>query len=79
MPRRYLRTRSRKRVSVRTPGGRVVIHYRDEKPDYPHCAICGEKLRGIPREKPRRLTRTERKVSRPFGGNVCHKCLSMAW
>ena len=75
MPRRMLRTRSRRRVSVRTPGGRVVTHYKDEKPGYPRCAICGDELRGIPREKPRKLTRTERRVSRIYGGSVCHRCL----
>ncbi|MDJ0269375.1 MAG: 60S ribosomal protein L34 [Aigarchaeota archaeon] len=75
MPRRSLRTRSRKRVKVRTPGSRVVVHYRDEKPGPARCAVCGGKLFGIPREKPYKLHYTERTVSRMYGGSVCHRCL----
>jgi ribosomal protein L34E len=46
-----LPTRSRRvrkgirRVFVRTPGGRTVVHYEDKNPGFKRCGICGEVLR----------------------------------
>ncbi|MCX8187865.1 MAG: 50S ribosomal protein L34e [Nitrososphaeria archaeon] len=75
MPRRMLRTRSRKRRHVTTPGGRVKIHYGDEKRDFHHCARCGGTIHGIPREKDYKLAHSERAVERYYGGMLCQNCL----
>ena len=75
MPRRALRTRSRKRKYVRTPGGRVVIHYEDEKRGFHRCARCGAIIHGIPREKDYKLSHSERTVERYYGGMLCQNCL----
>ncbi|MEM4417149.1 MAG: 50S ribosomal protein L34e [Nitrososphaerota archaeon] len=71
--RRSLRTRARKRVKSRTPGGRSVLHFRSEVPGKPTCQRCGGQLHGIPR----RLDggHTVRTVSRPGGGLLCSRCV----
>lgn len=78
MPRRALRTRSRKRKKVRTPGGRLAIHYFDERPGAPSCGLCGKPLHGIRVEKPSKTSKSERTVSRAYGGTVCASCLREA-
>ena len=78
MPRPALRSRSLRRVKVRTPGGRVVIHYERRKPSPARCGICGAVLSGVPRERPsklRKLAHTERRPERPYGGVICPRCL----
>jgi len=78
VPRPALRTRSRKRVSVRLPGGRTTIHYKREKPKPARCARCGEKLGGVPRLNPaemRKLPHSRRRPERMYGGYLCPRCL----
>ena len=70
-------TRRLRRVKVKTPGGRVKIHYLKRKPKSAKCGKCGKALIGIPRERPavfRNLSFTERRVERPYGGNLCSRC-----
>lgn len=48
------------------------------KPKKAKCAKCGKPLPGIPRVIPsvfKKLARTKRKPSRPYGGNLCSKCM----
>ena len=52
MPRQRYRSRSLRRVYVRTPGGRTVIHYEKRKSLPAKCAICGAELQGVPRLRP---------------------------
>ncbi|NPA86970.1 MAG: 50S ribosomal protein L34e [Candidatus Diapherotrites archaeon] len=67
-----------KRVKVRTPGGRVVFHFRREKPGKHVCALCGRPLHGVPHgRRPvevRKLSKTERRPERIFGGVLCADC-----
>ena len=67
-----------KRVAVRTPGGRVVFHYRKEKTGKHVCALCGRPLHGVPhRRRPsevRKLSKTERRPERIFAGVLCADC-----
>ncbi len=72
--RRSLRTRSRKRVSERTPGGRNVLHLRREGRGAPVCSRCGRPLHGIPRSGKVRH-HSGRTVSRPYAGILCGGCL----
>jgi len=68
------KSRTFRRVFVKTPGGKVVTHYRRRKPSYAVCPITGKRLLGVPRDTPAniaKLTRSQRKPSRPYGG-----CLS---
>ncbi len=78
MPRGAYRSRSLKRKYVRTPGGRIVIHYFKRRPNPAKCALCKRELHGVPRLRPsklRQLPKSLRKPTRPFGGNLCPKCL----
>ncbi len=79
MVRPSLRTRSKKRVKVRTPGGRLALHFKREKPGYAKCAICGAKLNGVPRLLPSKLSKlpkTKKRPQRPYGGHLCPRCYS---
>jgi large subunit ribosomal protein L34e len=60
-----------RKVSVRTPGGKTVTHFRERKPSAAKCAIFGTKLNGVPRERPAKLgklSKSQRRPERPFGG-----------
>jgi len=75
---RRLRSRSFRRVYVKTPGGDVVIHYKKRKPKSAHCGKCGAVLKGVPRELPYKLgklAKTERRPERPYGGVLCSGCM----
>ncbi|HIP66318.1 MAG TPA: 50S ribosomal protein L34e [Pyrodictium sp.] len=78
MPRPALRTRSRRRVYRRTPGGRTVIHYEKRKPGPARCGMCGMPLNGVPRLRPvelRNLPLSQKRPERMFGGVLCVRCL----
>jgi len=71
MPTRQLRSRSYRRVKKATPGGRNITHYDRKKPKAAKCAVTGEKLKGVPRERPskmRNMPKTQKRPERPFGG-----------
>ncbi|MCK5631116.1 50S ribosomal protein L34e [Candidatus Bathyarchaeota archaeon] len=75
MPRPSLRTRSRKRKSQTLPGGRRKISYMKERVAALKCRICGGKRARTSNSKIRKLTRSQKRVSRIYGSNVCHACL----
>lgn len=72
------RLRRLKRVAVRTPGGRTVYHYRKPKTSKHVCALCGKPLHGVPHglrpSQVRKLSKTERRPERIFGGTLCADC-----
>lgn len=71
------RSRSLRKVYVRTPSGETKVHYRYKKPKVARCS-CGALLKGIPRERPYKminLAKSKKKNARPFGGNLCSKCM----
>ena len=70
--------RSGKRKLVKSPGGNYYFKKIVEKPNYHHCANCGGVLPGVPRGTSmeiRRLSKSERRPSRPYGGQLCSPCL----
>ncbi len=75
-----LRSRKRyRRVKVRTPGGKTVTHYRERNRNIDKCAVCKKPLRGLPRmtnRKFKNLNKTKKTIDRPYGGYMCHICLS---
>ncbi|RLI22790.1 50S ribosomal protein L34e [Candidatus Bathyarchaeota archaeon] len=78
MPRPSLRTRSRKRIQKKVPGGKTVVHYKKEKSEPAKCSRCGRMLHGIPRCHPselKKLTRSQRRIMRMYGGQLCASCL----
>lgn len=71
------RSGSWKKRYVRTPGGRVSVHFKRRKPKIAHCAMCGRPLNGIPRERPsgmRKLAKTEKRPERPMP-HLCPVCM----
>lgn len=78
MVRGMYRSRSLKRKYTRVPGGKSVLHYKRRKTSYHKCAQCGALLGGVPRGNPAQIgkfSRSERTVSRPYGGYLCSACL----
>ncbi len=77
MPEPNKRSRSLRRVHIRTPGGKNVVHYKKRKPKIAHCAECGVDLKGFKRELPhkmKKITKTKKRPQRPYP-NLCSKCM----
>lgn len=78
MPKPSLRTKSRKRHLLRLPGGRVKTRLTREKVNVSCCFRCGGILHGGSRLIPSslgKLSASEKRVERMFGGQLCHSCL----
>ncbi|MFH1054375.1 MAG: 50S ribosomal protein L34e [Candidatus Woesearchaeota archaeon] len=72
------RSRSLRKVYVKTPGGRTTVHYRKRKPKIAKCSKCSKALQGVPRERPykmKSMAKTEKRPERPYGGVLCNKCM----
>jgi len=66
-----------RKVSVRTPGGKVAVHLRERKPNKAKCAHCKKQLSGVPRERPAKMAnmpKTAKRPERPYGGALCSAC-----
>jgi large subunit ribosomal protein L34e len=77
MPTGKHKSRTFRRVFKRTPSGKSKLFYLKRKPKKAHCANCGKVLAGVPRERPykmKKLSKTQKRPQRPFGGNLCSKC-----
>ena len=64
------KSRSRKRIHRRIPSGKSVLEFRETRPGKPTCPT-GRPLLGTARgtkNEIRKLTKTERRPSRPYGG-----------
>ncbi len=67
------RSRSKRRVFVKTVKKTKKV-YKNRKNSVAHCGLCGAKLHGIPRVRSSKLSKTERRPERPYGGQFCSKC-----
>jgi len=77
MPRPNKRSRTFRRVYLRTPKGVSKLVYKRRKPESSKCGICHKPLHGIPRGLPyqlRTLPKSSKKPKRMFGGNLCSSC-----
>lgn len=77
MPAPRLRSRSIKKVYVKTPGGKTVVHYKHKKPKAAKCPSCGNALKGTSRKRPYKMKKagkTKKKVTRPYS-NLCSRCM----
>lgn len=71
-------TKSNKVRVVKTPGGKLTYLYTKKRAAVAKCGDCGLALRGIPSLRPRamaKLSKTERSISRAYGGSRCHGCV----
>lgn len=76
MVRGQFKSRTFRRIFRRTPGGKSVLRYLRRKPSQPKCAETGQVLPGVARGTPgqiKKLTRSQRKPSRPFAGFLSSK------
>ena len=66
-----------RRTKVTTPSGRSVIHYTPRKHARAQCGTCGVFLQAVVTGRPsqiHKLSKSERRPSRPYGGVLCSKC-----
>jgi len=72
------RTSSNKIRKVKTPGGKLVIHYRTKTTNQAKCGDCGGALAGLPSIRPKKLRTLKHRevtISRAYGGSRCGKCV----
>ena len=77
MVRGRFRSRTFRRVKIKTPGGTVKTQYRRRNPSKAQCGKCGDELKAVPRMLPyevRSTPKTKRRPERPYGGVLCSKC-----
>ena len=77
MPRPALRSRSYRKLKVRTPGGRQVNRYGKRRPSQSVCSGCKKPLAGTVRARPhgvRATPKTKKRPERMFGGALCPAC-----
>lgn len=78
MPAPRKRSRSLRKIYVKTPGGKVAVHFKRRKPKSAHCGKCGAILKGIPHERPYKMEnmpKSKKRPERPYGGNLCSRCM----
>jgi len=71
------RARTFRRTKVTTPGGRRVQHHTPRPHNRAQCGQCKEPLQAVftaRRSLLRRLSKSERRPSRPYGGVLCSRC-----
>ncbi len=72
-----IKSRTYRRVSVKTPGSKTVTHYRKRAPGKAVCKDCNKVLSGVARGRPyqiKKLSKTQRRPERAFGGVLCSSC-----
>ena len=63
---------------MKVPGGATKLHYKERNPGKAMCSKCSGVLKGVPRERPlkmHKLPKTKKRPERPYGGNLCSKCM----
>jgi large subunit ribosomal protein L34e len=71
------RSRSLRRVFVKTPKHTKLVHTK-RKHAKPHCANCGDVLKGVATGRPymmAKLSKTQKRPERPYAGMLCSKCM----
>tara|TARA_Y100000310_G_C20517852_1_gene732125 strand:- start:380 stop:652 length:273 start_codon:yes stop_codon:yes gene_type:complete len=66
-----------RKVFVRTPGSKTVVHHRRRKPGKAKCRDCGKVLAGMVHDlssKTKNLPKSAKRPERPYGGVLCSKC-----
>ncbi|NON63481.1 50S ribosomal protein L34e [Acidianus sp. RZ1] len=75
MPKPFLRSNSFRKIKVRLPSGKTIVHYERKRNGVAHCAICHKPLRAVPTNRVNKYSRKEKRPERQYGGYLCHKCL----
>ena len=70
MPTGRYKSRTFRRIKVRTPGGKTVTHYKLRMPAKAKCGKCGMELKGVARARPNKMKnmpKTAKRPTRPYG------------
>jgi len=70
------KSRTFRRIKKRVVSG-TVTHYTKRKPAKCKCANCSVPLKGVKSDLPskiQKLSKSERRPERPFGGVLCSQC-----
>jgi len=73
-----LRSRSKKKVHKRTPGGHTVLRHKGKKHGVKTCARCSKHLSGVPSDASsviRNLSKSQKAPNRPYAGVLCQECV----
>ena len=79
MPRKSQRSRTLRRIFVKTPKQTKLV-YAKRAPAKAHCASCGQVLPGVARGRPyqiAKLSKTAKRPERPYAGMYCSKCMRL--
>ena len=77
MPQPRFRSRTMRRVYVKTPGGKINLHHRKRKQSKLTCHECGKVLPGTKNftsNTKNKLSKSEKRPERPYGGVLCSSC-----
>eukprot|EP00188_Purpureofilum_apyrenoidigerum_P003485 Plantae.Rhodophyta-Purpureofilum_apyrenoidigerum.ctg36679.p1 GENE.Plantae.Rhodophyta-Purpureofilum_apyrenoidigerum.ctg36679~~Plantae.Rhodophyta-Purpureofilum_apyrenoidigerum.ctg36679.p1 ORF type:complete len:114 (+),score=29.66 Plantae.Rhodophyta-Purpureofilum_apyrenoidigerum.ctg36679:137-478(+) len=72
------RTRSNRVKKVKTPGGKLTVHYLKKKGSKPKCGDTGHDLHGISVVRPKKLmklSKPKKTVTRVYGGCLSAKAV----
>ncbi len=75
------RSHAMRRLMRKLPGNRTTTHFVRRRPKHAHCPVTGQILHGVPRLRPaqvRKLSKTQRRPSRPYGGKISHTAIANA-
>ena len=78
MPAGKHKSRTLRRIFVRTISGKVTKHFRKRKVSKGSCGGCGTILKGVPHKiqsKLKNLPKTKKRPERPYGGVLCSSCM----
>lgn len=73
MPKPGIRSKSKRSIQRKLPGGKTVKHYKGKTKGKAICANCGKQLHGIPTNAAK-MPKSVKTVNRPYGGHYCSKC-----
>ncbi len=78
MPAGKHKSRTLRRIFVRTISGNITKHFRKRKHKRKSCGDCGAVLKGVPNDiqsKSKNLPKTKKRPERPYGGVLCSSCM----
>jgi large subunit ribosomal protein L34e len=72
-----IKSRTFRRLSKKTPSGKITLKFERKNQKKPVCGVCGAILQGIKHSSQKglnKLSKTQRRPERAFGGVLCSKC-----
>ncbi|MBS3095250.1 50S ribosomal protein L34e [Candidatus Woesearchaeota archaeon] len=70
----------KRKTFVKVGGSRIKVVMKKSMPGKAKCGSCRKELHGMPRisaSRFRKIGLSEKRPNRPYGGNLCSKCMRM--